>query len=81
MRVILLLWLSTASSGVPRFEGFPIFGGLLSWVAWLVGGSLGLVGIRLGVVPAGAPINNWNCSSGELVGLNLVKVFGWDWGP
>ena len=63
----LLPWMSAASSGVPRLEG-------LARVARLVGASLPLVGIRLDVVPAGAPISNWNCSSGKLVSFILVKV-------
>ena len=63
----LLPWMSAASSGVPRLEG-------LARVVRLVGASLPLVGIRLDVVPAGAPISNWNCSSGKLVSFILVKV-------
>ena len=63
----LLPWMSAASSGVPRLEG-------LARVARLVGASLPLDGIRLDVVPAGAPISNWNCSSGKLVSFILVKV-------
>ena len=65
----LLPWMSAASSGVPRLEG-------LARVARLVGASLPLVGIRLDVVPAGAPISNWNCSSVKLVKLVKVLVLG-----
>ena len=56
MRVRPFPWLSAASSGVPRLDG------LLSTrvVTRLAGG---LVGIKLDVVPAGAPISSWNCSS------------------
>ena len=56
MRVKPFPWLSAASSGVPRLDG------LLSTrvVTRLAGG---LVGIKLDVVPAGAPISSWNCSS------------------
>ena len=58
MSVRLLPWLSATSSGVPRLEGLR--------VVTLVDGSLvlGGEGIRLDVVPAGAPINSWNWSSG-----------------
>ena len=56
MRVRPFPWLSATSSGVPRLDG------LLSTrvVTRLAGG---LVGIKLDVVPAGAPISSWNCSS------------------
>ena len=58
MSVRLLPWLSATSSGVPRLDGLR--------VVTLVDGSLVLGGeeIRLDVVPAGAPINSWNWSSG-----------------
>ena len=58
MSVRLLPWLSATSSGVPRLDGLR--------VVTLVDGSLvlGGKGIRLDVVPAGAPINSWNWSSG-----------------
>ena len=69
MRVRLLPWLSAASSGVPRLDG-------LARLARVAGASLELVGIRLGDVPAGAPISNWNCSSGESMRLILVHVLG-----
>ena len=62
--------MSAASSGVPRLEG-------LARVVRLVGAPLLLVGIRLDVVPAGAPISNWNCSSGKFVRFILVDVLGW----
>ena len=58
MRVKLLPWMSAASSGVPRLDG-------LAKVARLVGESLALVEIGFEVVPAGAPISSWNCSSGK----------------
>ena len=65
----LLPWMSAASSGVPRLDG------LARVVRLVVGASVALAGIRLVVVPAGAPISNWNCSSGE-----LVYFFGFGFG-
>ena len=70
MRVKLLPWMSAASSGVPRLDG-------LAKVEMLVGGSPAFVGIGFDVVPAGAPISNWNCSSGEFkVGIILFNFLG-----